>query len=96
MDGKNRVRLDRFGRVLIPKALRKALGLEPGDELDLEDVDGSLWLRPVGLTGGLEVREGVVVYCGRRTGDLEAAARGERDERLAKLGAETDQPVGRS
>ncbi len=33
------VKMDKFGRVLIPKAIRKAKGIEPGDELELHTDD---------------------------------------------------------
>jgi len=39
--------IDRFGRVLIPKKLRDALHLQPGEQLTVELEDGVLHLRPV-------------------------------------------------
>lgn len=86
MAAKNRTRLDRFGRLLIPKPLRDELGLQPGDELAVEVVDGALWIRSLLDAGSFEVREEVVVYCGRRAGDLEAAVDATRAERLQGLG----------
>ena len=41
--------VDRFGRVLIPKTLRKDIGLEPGVVLHIEKEDGKILLEP--LTG---------------------------------------------
>lgn len=39
-------RIDKFGRVLIPKAIRKNLGLEPGETLQLEQSDKEIILKP--------------------------------------------------
>ncbi|EYB67857.1 hypothetical protein DEIPH_ctg032orf0110 [Deinococcus phoenicis] len=39
--------LDRFGRVLLPKKLRDALGLQPGEQLEVEVEAGVLHLRPL-------------------------------------------------
>lgn len=38
--------IDRFGRVLLPKPLRDALGLRPGEQLEAEVDAGVLHLRP--------------------------------------------------
>jgi len=39
--------IDRAGRVVIPQQVRRRLGLEPGTKLEIEEVDGSVVLRPV-------------------------------------------------
>ena len=95
MKSDHRTRLDRFGRVLVPKPLRDELGLRPGDELHVDIVDGALWIRSASLAGTFEVREDIVVYCGRRTGDLEVAVRSNRDERLESLGRDVGEKAGR-
>lgn len=38
--------IDRFGRVLIPKAIREALALGAGEQLEVEIEGGTLHLRP--------------------------------------------------
>ena len=96
MAGSDATKLDRFGRVLIPKPLRDALGLRAGDELSVEELDGGLLLRPTLDAAVFEVREGVVVYEGRAAGDLREAVRRSREERMAGLGgAVRDEPVER-
>ncbi len=95
MNANDKTRLDRFGRVLIPKPLRDALGLQAGDELAVEVIDGALWIRPAIDAGSFEVCEGVVVYGGRRAGDLEGAVDAAREGRLRGLGIETPTGAGR-
>jgi len=57
--------LDNAGRVMIPKALRDELNLEPGDSLDLESQGERIVLRPVRGTMPLRKEDGIWVF---RTG----------------------------
>jgi AbrB family looped-hinge helix DNA binding protein len=41
------ITIDRAGRVVIPQAVRRRLGLAAGTELDVEERDGGVLLRPV-------------------------------------------------
>lgn len=77
--------MDRFGRVLIPKALRARLDLDPGTRLDLKESDGALILTPRHPQGSLEMRGGVLVYVGVASGDLSASVEGTRSGRLEDL-----------
>jgi AbrB family looped-hinge helix DNA binding protein len=40
------VTIDSAGRVVIPQAVRRRLGLDAGTRLDIEEIDGSVVLRP--------------------------------------------------
>ncbi|HEV2952633.1 MAG TPA: AbrB/MazE/SpoVT family DNA-binding domain-containing protein [Candidatus Dormibacteraeota bacterium] len=40
--------VDKAGRIVVPKALRDQLGLEPGTELEAEVEGGRLVARPIG------------------------------------------------
>lgn len=40
------VTIDSAGRVVIPQAVRRRLGLDAGAKLDLEEIDGTVVLRP--------------------------------------------------
>jgi AbrB family looped-hinge helix DNA binding protein len=82
--------IDKAGRVVIPKPLRKELHLEPGDALEMESAGERITLRPVRGTGPLTKEHGVWVF---HTGQaLPASATEEmlqqvREERdLANLG----------
>jgi AbrB family looped-hinge helix DNA binding protein len=58
--------LDNAGRIMIPKALREELNLEPGDSLDLESQGERIVLRPVRGTMPLRKEDGIWVF---RTGE---------------------------
>jgi AbrB family looped-hinge helix DNA binding protein len=59
--------LDRAGRVLIPKTLRKELHLGPGDALQLDSEGEEITLRPVRPMALLKKERGVWVYQGEAT-----------------------------
>jgi AbrB family looped-hinge helix DNA binding protein len=42
-----RTTIDSAGRVVIPKEIRKATGLEGGAEIDIEERDGAIEIKPV-------------------------------------------------
>jgi AbrB family looped-hinge helix DNA binding protein len=57
-----KVAMDRAGRIVLPKRIRDALGLEPGVELDLLEEDGRIVLEPPAVPMRLGRRgKGVVV-----------------------------------
>jgi len=64
--------LDKAGRLVLPKPVRDALQLEPGDSLEVEGSEEQVILRPVRGTMPLRKKKGIWVY---RTGEpLSAAA----------------------
>lgn len=77
--------LDRFGRVVVPKAVRDLLGVRAGDELVVTvDAEG-MRLTPRIEPADLEVRDGVLVFCGELVGNVGDAIAAVRDERLRGL-----------
>jgi AbrB family looped-hinge helix DNA binding protein len=54
--------IDKAGRVVIPKATRKALRLEPGDVLEMDRAGEQITLRPLRVTGPLDKEQGVWVF----------------------------------
>jgi len=79
------VTLDKAGRVVIPKPLRDALRLTPGDELVLESEGDCVTLRPVRSASALRKEHGVWVF---RSGRKLSAA--ETDSALAILRQQRD------
>lgn len=56
-----RTTIDATGRILVPKALRAALGLSPGQVLQIEARDGRLEVEPAVVEMRLERRGDVLV-----------------------------------
>ncbi|MBW2262002.1 MAG: AbrB/MazE/SpoVT family DNA-binding domain-containing protein [Deltaproteobacteria bacterium] len=77
--------IDRFGRILIPKPIRRALGLAPGTRIRIEASGEELTLTAEPSAPSLIEEEGVLVFSGASAGDMEDALRDEREERLAEL-----------
>jgi len=75
--------IDKFGRMVIPKAIRGDLGLEPGDHLEITERDGTILLRPVKEQQVVQQRDGVLVYSGEGTANVGDAVREGREQRLA-------------
>jgi AbrB family looped-hinge helix DNA binding protein len=82
------VTLDRFGRVVIPKAVREHLGLGPGTVLDIEEgEEEGILLRPRRPEPDLVEEDGVLVFTGEATADLEAAVERHRQNRSRQVAA---------
>jgi AbrB family looped-hinge helix DNA binding protein len=52
--------IDGMGRIVVPKALRDALGLAPGQKVDISRYGAGLQLVPVSRTARLVEHEGVL------------------------------------
>lgn len=78
------LQMDEQGRVLIPRELREALGLRPGETLDAEVEEGRLVIRPPTSRARLVEFEGRLIFAGGSpiTGD---PVQEMRDERLQDL-----------
>lgn len=53
--------IDSLGRIVVPKALRDALGLTPGSKVDLSRYGAGLQLLPAGRTARLAEVDGALV-----------------------------------
>ncbi len=53
-----RTTIDGAGRVVIPKQLRRAAALEPGQELEITEHDGRIEIEPVSVPVRLVERDG--------------------------------------
>ncbi len=54
--------LDKAGRVVLPKTVRDALQIGPGDSLELESSEDRIILRPARGTGRLYKKQGMWVF----------------------------------
>jgi AbrB family looped-hinge helix DNA binding protein len=55
------VTIDKAGRIVVPKPVRDALGLNAGDELDITTDGSGIRLTPRGRTARLVMRDGLIV-----------------------------------
>ncbi|WP_322749754.1 MULTISPECIES: AbrB/MazE/SpoVT family DNA-binding domain-containing protein [unclassified Frankia] len=53
--------IDVAGRLVVPKALRERMGLKPGTQIEVEERNGELTLRPVGPRAVAVERDGRTV-----------------------------------
>jgi AbrB family looped-hinge helix DNA binding protein len=83
-----KLKLDKLGRVVLPKPLRIRYGLRPGTELEVHEAGDEFALRPAAVKPSLVNEQGVWVHQGIPEGevDFEKALRDDREERLRKLG----------
>lgn len=56
--------IDSVGRIVVPKALRDALGLEPGSKVDISRYGAGLQIVPGGRTARLVEQDGRLVATG--------------------------------
>ena len=53
--------IDGAGRVVVPKALRRAIGLQPGSQVEMRVSDGRIEMEPAPLDVRMERRGGLLV-----------------------------------
>ena len=58
------LKVDKAGRIVLPKRVRQRLRLEPGSQLRLEERADGILLRPVEQRVPLTQREGLLIHCG--------------------------------
>jgi len=77
--------LDRFGRMVLPKAIRDDFGLRTGDILEAEETQGTIVLRPL-VRSECVKREGTaLVYTGHVSGLTGKILDEVRQSRLDKV-----------
>lgn len=77
-------KVDKFGRVVLPKDIRDNLDLKPGQVLRIEKSDDEVILKPLRKESPLHIKGGVLVFSGTATGDIMEAVKQHRKERLKK------------
>ena len=77
-------KLDKYGRIVIPKKDRDDLGLAPGDRLEIEEGQGEVVLKPANEEGRLVYKDGVLVFRGTIEGDIVKQIRALREERARR------------
>jgi AbrB family looped-hinge helix DNA binding protein len=79
-------RVDEFGRIVIPKRIRTRFGLERGSVLEITESEEGIVLRPGKAEPPVVETDGVLVFTGTPTGDLDQALERHREDRLRSMG----------
>ena len=81
-----KVPIDKAGRVVLPKPVRDAFRLSPGDTLSLHSEGDTITLRPLRPQAPLKKELGIWVYQGEPSDDpLAQVIDRRREERLREL-----------
>jgi len=80
--------IDRFGRIVVPKEMRKRFGLAPGVQVQIDEHDQEIVIRQVSERSPLLVEDGVLVFDGEAVGDLPSWVRKVRKDRDVKASAD--------
>lgn len=81
------LKLDKAGRVILPKLVRDRLGLHEGSELQMEETPEGLMLKPVEARASMIKIDGLWVHTGKVPPgfDFAQAIRDDREERIRKI-----------
>jgi AbrB family looped-hinge helix DNA binding protein len=81
------VRIDKAGRVILPKPLRDRLGLHEGSDLEIVETPEGVVLKPVERGPSMIKKQGLWVHTGKVPSgfDVVQAIRDDREERIRKL-----------
>jgi AbrB family looped-hinge helix DNA binding protein len=82
--------IDKAGRLVLPKPVRDALQISPGDSLELESSDDRIILRPAAGKGRMYKKQGMWIFDSNSGAPLSAAVanrtlgrvRADRDRRI--------------
>ena len=79
--------IDRFGRIVVPKEMRKRFGRAPGAQVEIQEQDQEIVIRQVSVKPSLLVENGLLVFDGEASGDIASWVRKVREDRNAKVTA---------
>ncbi len=81
------LRIDKAGRVVLPKSVRDRLGLREGSHLDLVETAEGVILKPISREPSLVKKGRFLVHTGQLPSayDLQCAIKEDREERSRKV-----------
>ncbi len=81
MENKMNVKIDKFGRIVLPKKIRDDFGLSAGSSLKVLEEGNRIILEAENPADLIREKKGVYVFTGEADGDLENAVKTMRKER---------------
>jgi len=81
------LRIDKAGRVILPKPVRDRLGLHAGSDLEMQETQDGVVLKAVENRAAMTKRDGLWVHTGKLPPGFDAvqAIREDREDRIRKL-----------
>jgi AbrB family looped-hinge helix DNA binding protein len=81
------LKMDKAGRVILPKPVRDRLGLQEGGDLEILDIPEGVVLKRAELRPSMVKKQGLWVHTGKLPPgfDIVQAIRDDREERIRKL-----------
>ncbi len=81
------VKIDKAGRVVLPKPIRDRLGLREGSDLEVQETPEGVMLKAPGNRPSMVKKDGLWVHTVKlpRGFDIVQAIRDDRDDRMRKL-----------
>jgi AbrB family looped-hinge helix DNA binding protein len=81
------LKIDKAGRVILPKPVRDRLGLHEGSDLEILETPEGVMLKPVEHRPSMVKKQGLWVHTGKLPAgfDIVQAIRNDREERIRKL-----------
>ena len=86
MGMKFKTKIDRFGRIVIPKKIRDEFGIIDNSEIEIETTDANdIIVHPIIGMPFIEDKEGILVVCSEPTGSLDNFLNKDRENRIKKI-----------
>ena len=77
--------LDKFGRLIIPKKLRKKFGITTETTLNLDDDGNRIIIKPVRKEEPIIEKDGILVFTGKIHEDVDKLLESDRKSRINKF-----------
>ena len=78
-------KIDNFGRVLIPKKIRKKLGINRGTKLNIKNSDKQILIEPIFEENLISDENGILVFNGKIDENIDLIIKKDREERINKF-----------
>ncbi|MEI7835534.1 MAG: AbrB/MazE/SpoVT family DNA-binding domain-containing protein [Planctomycetota bacterium] len=76
-----RLRVDKFGRMIIPKPMRRRMGIEPGGDVEVQEEGMALRVTAVQEEPAVIRKNGLLMCTAKPLVDLDDAIRQDREKR---------------
>ena len=85
---KIKAKVDKFGRIVIPKKIRQELGIRDNSAVFIETGANGLLLKPEKSVPFIKDMDGIIVVCSEASGDFSGFLDEEREKRIKKIAGE--------